>query len=113
MDVIDDDVIDDDVSNWFNISLNQLTGVYKMNDRVFSRLFGVDQLTIQYIHRRYLIHSPYSHPKYILWTFSFLHNYDYDGVGHLRFHGTTAQSFRDGVWSTIQYLNDHMIEVKF
>ena len=83
-----------------------------MNQQSFKNIFGVSPQTIQFIHYVYLLNSDFMHPKYILWTFSFLRNYEREGIAHLKFKKTNHRSFRNAVWATIYYLATQVDEVK-
>lgn len=81
-----------------------------LSERTFRTIFGVDSTTAKCIHYVYLIDSDYLQPRDLLWTLSFLKNYEVEPVSSLKFI-TNERTFRDTTWDVIYFLSSQMEEV--
>jgi hypothetical protein len=106
-------------ANWKLIAARELAqnigkvDVRPMSQRSFLADFGVLPVTVMGVHYQYLLDSDHWHPKYLLWTLSFLKNYEVDGVSNQKFARCNQRYFRDRVWQVIFLLTEEMNEVFF
>jgi hypothetical protein len=98
--------------NWLVVAARELNvHTSQLTLRNFISYFGIHPHTMRYIHYVYFVSTPLCHPKYILYTFSFLKHYEKDGFGHLKFKKANARTYRDIVWQTLSFLEEEMDEV--
>jgi hypothetical protein len=104
-------------ANWLQIAACELAKnqgkmeVKPMSERDFKTIFGINSMTTKYLHYVYLWDSELNQPKLLLWTLSFLKNYEIEPTSNLKFTNCNTRYFRDYVWKVIAYLSTEMDEV--
>ena len=83
-----------------------------ISERDFRGIFGLDSFTIKYVYYIYLADHPELYvPRYLLWTLSFLKNYETTVNAPLKFDPCNEKYFRQYVWEVICFLSEEMDEV--
>lgn len=101
--------------NWLLIAAENLASKNSTNlisERDFRGIFGLDSFTTMYVYYIYLVDHPTLYvPRYLLWTLSFLKNYETEVNSSLKFSPCNTLYFRQYVWAVICFLSDEMDEV--
>jgi hypothetical protein len=83
-----------------------------ISERDFRGIFGLDSLTVKFVYYIYLVDHPDLYvPRYLLWTLSFLKNYETEVNASLKFSPCNTTYFRNYVWAVIYFLAEEMDEV--
>jgi hypothetical protein len=104
--------------NWCQVAAEELAKnlnkktILPLTDRTFRSIFGLDPITTKWVYNIYLSdHESLYHPKYLLWTLSWLKNYETEPNSSIKFANCNQTYFRENVWAVIHFLSDEMDEV--
>jgi hypothetical protein len=108
-------------ADWCQFGANELAkNIGKNRDAIkplsvqkFLKIYGILPDTAKTIHFVYLLETSLFRPQYLLWTLSYLKNYEVEGVGYLKFARTNQRYHRDTIWKVINFLATNMDDVSF
>jgi hypothetical protein len=97
--------------DWTEVASMELKDSSSLSIRAFLSLFGVLPQTVKLLHQKYLLHSPFQHPRNLLWAFYFVKHYPKTSVAPLPFYCCNQTTFFQVVWGVLDFLNENLNEV--
>lgn len=76
----------------------------RLHPNRFLCLFGVEPVTAQQFHAKYLASTHLAQPKIFLWVLFFVKHYPNDITGFATFRRSNPRTFRDRVWEVLTFL---------
>jgi hypothetical protein len=97
--------------DWLFIASVEMKRKSRMREDQFVSVFGLSSTTIHRIHFVYLLESTLWRPKYLLWAFHFLKNYNVRRSAYTSFRNCSENFFSMGVWKVVALLYTDFNEV--
>ena len=97
--------------DWLFIASTEMRRKSRMREDQFVSLFGLSSTTIHRLHFVYLLESTLWRPKYLLWAFHFLKNYNVRRSAYTSFRNCSENIYSIRVWMTIALLYTDLNEV--
>jgi len=97
--------------DWTVIASLELKDCQQLSKKAFLSLFGILPISVGVLHKKYLLHSPFCHPRNILWTLYFSKNYPKVSQAALPFFCCNQTTFFEVVWDVLHFLDERFEEV--